>query len=99
MIRHIVVWRLAASDPAERETAAATIAERLTALPAAVPAIRSITVGRNVAYEEANWDVAVVADFDGLDGLDAYQRAPAHLEAAGYIRSVTSERASIDFEL
>lgn len=96
-IRHIVLWKLAAEDADTRALHAEQIAERLLALPAAIPEIVRIEVGPNVAYPATNWDVALVADFDDVEGLDAYQTHPAHQEAGAFIRTLVAERAAVDF--
>jgi len=98
-VRHVVVWRLKAEDAAVRAEHAAEVARRLGALDGVVPSIRALSVGPNVAYPEANADVALVADFDDVVGLEAYQTHPAHVEAAAYVREVVASRASVDFEV
>jgi hypothetical protein len=99
MIRHVVAWKLAATDPAERAEAAATITGLLSSLPPLVPSIGTLTVGPNVAYFETNWDVVLVADFATLADLEAYQSHPAHLEVVPQIKALVASRAAVDFEL
>jgi hypothetical protein len=99
MIRHIVCWKLKDGDEAAQAQAFAEIEGALTALPAVVPQIRALTVGRNIAYPEKNFDVVLVADFDSLDDLDAYQVSPAHLEAGAVVATRVVARAAVDFEL
>ena len=96
-IRHIVMWTLAAEDAGAKAADAAEIAERLGSLVGVIEEIQSLTVSTNVAYPEQNSDVVLVADYADLDALDRYQRHPAHQEAAAFVRSVVSSRASIDF--
>jgi hypothetical protein len=98
-IRHVVAWKLSAEEPDVRAEQAAEVARRLRELVGVVPSIRALSAGPNAAYAEANADVAVVIDFDDVAGLDAYQSHPAHKEAGIYIRSVVSERMSVDFEI
>ncbi|MFS0852892.1 Dabb family protein [Microbacterium sp. 179-I 3D4 NHS] len=98
-IRHVVTWKLASEDAAEREQQAAEVGRRLNALDGVVPELLSISAGANMVQPDANWDVALVADFASVADLDAYQVHPAHLEAAGYIRSVVSARVAADFEV
>ena len=98
-LRHVVSWKMAAEDPAERAEHAAGIASRLEALVGVVPEIRALSTGVNVAYPEANWDVSLVADFDDLAGLEAYQVHPAHKEVVAYVRSVVGGRSAVDFEV
>lgn len=98
-IRHVVTWKLAAEDAAVRAEQAAEVARRLNALEGVVPQLRAISAGANAAYPDTNWDVTLVADFDSVADIDAYQVHPAHEEAAGYIRSVVASRVAVDFEV
>ncbi len=98
-IRHVVAWKLAAENPQERAEHAAEVARRLTGLVGVVPSIRALSAGPNVAYPEGNGDVAVVIDFDDVQGLDDYQTHPAHQEVGAYIRSVVAGRMAVDFEV
>lgn len=98
-IRHVVTWKLAAEDSAERAAHAAEVARLLNALDGVVPQLLSISAGANSVYPEANWDVTLVADFDSVAALEEYQVHPAHVEAAGYIRSVVASRVAVDFEV
>ncbi|TFC80277.1 Dabb family protein [Cryobacterium cheniae] len=95
MIRHIVSWQLAASDPEEKAAAAAGIADRLEGLVGVVDEIRSLRVGFDVAGG-TNWDVVLIADFDDLDAVSRYQAHPAHQAAGTFIRSVVSSRMAVD---
>ena len=98
-IRHVVTWKLAAEDAAERGEHAAEVARRLNALDGVVPQLLSISAGANVAYPDANWDVTLVADFASIAALEEYQVHPAHEEVVGYVRSVTASRVAVDFEI
>ena len=97
-IRHVVTWKLAAEDAAERGAQAAEIARRLNALDGVVPQLLSISAGANVAYPEANWDVTLVADVASIAALEEYQVHPAHEEVVAYVRSVVASRVAVDFE-
>lgn len=98
-IRHVVSWKLAASDPAVRAEQAAEVARRLNALDGVVPQLLSISAGANMAYPDANWDVTLVADFDSIESLERYQVHPAHEEVVAYVRSVVASRVAVDFEV
>ncbi len=99
MIRHVVIWKMAAADADIRAEHAAEVVRLLRGLETAVPVIRSLSVGTNVAVPEANADVSLVMDVDDLDALEAYQTHPAHQEVAAYIRSVAGGRMAVDFEV
>ena len=98
-VKHIVIWNLVRRPTTRRATARGRrIDELLTGLVGTVESIRSLEVVRNVAYPEANGDVAVVAEFDDVEGLDAYVVHPAHQEAAAEIRTLVTGRGAIDYE-
>jgi hypothetical protein len=99
MIRHVVSWKLNGSDAAARAAQAATITAELTALPAVIPEILSLQVGTNTAYPDSNWDVVLIADYESIAALEAYQVHPDHKAAAGVIRQLVAERSSVDFEV
>ncbi|MCK6080135.1 Dabb family protein [Microbacterium sp. EYE_5] len=99
MIRHVVIWKMAADDAATRAAHAAEVARLLGGLDGVIPGVRSLSVGTNVAVPESNADVSLVLDLDDLDALQAYQEHPAHLEVVAYIRSVTGSRMAVDFEV
>ncbi len=96
-LRHVVTWKLASEDAGERSEQAAEVARRLNALAGVIPGLEAISSGANDLYPEANWDVTLVADFTDAAALEAYQVHPAHVEAAGYIKSVVSGRVAVDF--
>ena len=99
MIRHVVAWKLAATEPEQKAADAATITGLLSSLVGVVPSISSLAAGPNVAYFDSNWDVVLVADFESLEGLDAYQTHPEHLAVVPQIKALAAGRAAVDFEV
>jgi len=99
MIRHIVLFRLAATDDAQRRDDAHGIAERLEALETEIAGIQSIRVDRDLGLVDGHWDVALVSEHDDNAALEAYQVHPAHLEVASWIGTVISDRAVVDYSL
>ncbi|MGO4533733.1 Dabb family protein [Leifsonia sp. 2MCAF36] len=97
-IRHVVSWKLATPDDAERAQHAAGIKLGLESLPAVIPQIRFLQVGVNVVPAN-DFDVVLISDFDSVDDVVTYQEHPAHLEVAAFIRSVVASRASVDYEV
>ncbi|MEJ8285060.1 Dabb family protein [Curtobacterium citreum] len=96
MISHVVAWTL--REDLDRAASIARIRELLTGLTGTIESIRSLEVVENVAYPDKNSDVAVVASFDDLAGLDEYQVHPDHQAAAAEIRGLVTGRAAIDWE-
>jgi hypothetical protein len=97
MIRHIVSWKLAAEDAAQRASDAEGIRERLEGLRGQLAA-ELIEVGVDVNETDGNWDVVLNSVFASREDLAAYQVHPAHVEAAGFIKSVVSARSCVDYE-
>ncbi|QTV80110.1 Dabb family protein [Microbacterium sp. NIBRBAC000506063] len=98
-LRHVVMWKLASTDAAERSAQAAELVRRLHALEGFVPQIRAITASANTLYPEANWDATLTVDFDSVEALEEYRVHPDHQEVVAYVASVVSERAVVDFEV
>jgi hypothetical protein len=98
MIKHIVNWKLTASDAEGKSQAFAEIADALGSLPPLIPEIKSFHLGLDLGEVDANWDVSLIIDFAGTTELETYQTHPEHLKAAAVVRSHTSDRATVDYE-
>jgi hypothetical protein len=99
MIRHVVSWKLAATDEAQRELDATAIVEGLESLPALIPEILAFRVGRNVATYDGNWDLTLIADYASLDALEVYQVHPEHQKVVAIVKPRVSARSGVDFEV
>ncbi|WP_345763328.1 Dabb family protein [Diaminobutyricibacter sp. McL0608] len=99
MIRHVVTWKLAATDDTERAEQVATIAGGLRSLPPHIPEILSFEVGENVLHPGANFDLVLIAEYEDADALARYQEHPEHKKVASYIRTVVADRSAVDFEV
>lgn len=97
MLRHIVSWKLTGEDAAEVDAQLERIAQDLEALVGQIPELLSLSVVRNVVKHGQNYDGAVIADFDDAEALHTYIEHPAHVDAAAYLKSVTAERACVDY--
>ena len=92
MITHIVTFKL--DDPAQAESCKAM----LDGLVGQVPSLRSMVVGINVVDSPRAHTLALIATFDDLAGLEAYQVHPAHQEVATHLRAASTAIAAVDFE-
>ncbi|MFE5407553.1 Dabb family protein [Microbacterium sp. NPDC056569] len=96
MIRHVAVFRFVPEfTVAQRESWMAM----LRRLPEQIPQLRSMSVGTDVLGGPASHELAIVADFDDLDGLEAYTRHPAHVEVLRVSAPVKASLATVDFEI
>lgn len=94
MITHVVTFKF--TDRSESHVAARKA--KLDGLLGIVPSPRTMVVGINVVESPRAHDLGLIATFDDLDGLRAYQVHPAHEEVAADLRSVAETIAAVDFE-
>jgi Stress responsive A/B Barrel Domain len=96
MIRHVVMMRWAAGATAEQQQRVAT---ELSRLPAVVPSLRDYRLGADLGVNPGNFDFAVVADFDDVDGYLAYRDHPEHRAiVTEFIQPIVAERAAVQYE-
>lgn len=96
MIRHICMFTLKEENKENTIKEFFERAEKLRELDM----IKGFNVVRNDARTPAsNYDVALIFDFDTVEELDAYQKAPQHLEFGKFVGAVRVDRACIDYEI
>jgi hypothetical protein len=94
MITHVVLFKLKDSSPASIEKARAAIA----GLAGKIPELRHFEVGVDVIRARRSYDLALIAKFDSLETLKAYQVNPIHQEVLKYIKEVTDAIIAVDYE-
>lgn len=99
MIRHLVMWKLAAEDPAQKTSDAEGIKSRLEALVPLVDGLESLTVSFDLGENPGNWDAALVADYVDTAALDRYLEHPDHVVAAAWLKTVVASRSCVDFQV
>ena len=97
MITHLVMFRWKPEIPdgqVEKITAA------LSSLPGVIPTVRSYRCGPDAGTGSAgNFDYAVAATFDDIDGWRVYDEDAEHNRVrAEVIRPWIAERAAVQFE-
>ncbi len=100
MIKHIVMWTIREGDtPRAKVERMAEVKARLSALPEEISEIESLEVFFNspLAVPD-NFDVLLSATFRTWADLEAYQRHPAHVRVAEYIKNIRHQRAVVDYE-
>lgn len=98
MIVHIVAFRWKQGMPAEH---VATVQSQLKEFVAELPGVVSYRCGADVAASDmANFDFAIVAEFDSIDDWRVYDKHPRHEEIrAGVVRPWIEARAAVQFEV
>lgn len=95
MTKHIVMWKIKDENKAEN---ALKIKNGLEGLKGKIDGLADIEVGINTNPSDMSFDVVLYSVFDDQAALDAYQANPLHLEVAGFVRSVATERHVVDYE-
>ena len=93
MLTHVVLFKLKDANP---DSIAETVA-RLSALDGAVPTLQSLEVGVDIVQSSRSYDVALIARFEDLAGLEMYQAHSAHLPVIDFVNEVMESRVAVDF--
>ena len=94
MITHIVFFKLKDASPENIEKTRNV----LQGLEGNVPKLRSLEVGVDVIHSERSYDIALIAKFDSLEDLNAYQTHPVHVKVGEFINSVKESAVAVDYE-
>ncbi len=99
MVKHIVMWNFVEQlTEEERKEAGAKMKEILEPLKDQIPGVVSLKVQMN-ELPSSNRDVALIGEYESVEALNGYAVHPLHVEAGKYVRSVTCNRACIDYEM
>lgn len=98
MVRHVILWELKAEYSAEEKAVIKQdIKNALEALAGVIPGLVSITVNIN-GLASSNADCMLDSVFVDEAALQAYQKHPAHQEAANNkVRPFVAKRLCLDF--
>lgn len=104
MIVHVILYTPKTDMP---DRTRQEILEGLATAATAIPSIRRLRVGRRVkhgrpGYEQAmqtDFEYAVIAEFDDVDGLLAYLSHPAHGALGAHFMSSAQSALAYDYEL
>ena len=95
MIRHICMFTLADDN---KEAQIALFLERGLAI-CPIPTTQTGPVVRKTQHApNANYDVALIFDFNTIDDLNAYQVCPQHVAFGQFVGAIRVDRACIDYE-
>lgn len=98
MVKHIVLWNFNPEMTAEEKKAAG---EKMKSLLEPIKDLVEGAVDIRVVVNEldsSNREIALIGTYESVEALKAYQIHPAHVEAGKFVRSVTCERACLDYE-
>ncbi len=87
-------WTAGATEEQKQQ-----VATELRRLPALLPVLRAYQVGPDLGLAEQNFEFAVVADFDDVEGWQAYRDHPAHRDViTRFIQPIAAQRAAVQYE-
>lgn len=100
MVRHIILWRLKDTIPADKRTQVKTeIKESLEALPQVIPGLLELQV-HTEGLASSTCDLMLESLLRDEAALAEYRDHPAHVAAAdGYVRPNVDVRLCLDFEV
>lgn len=96
--QHIVMWTLhEEANGNDKETNAHLAKEKLEALNGQIPGLQSLEVGINQVEGPGAFDIVLVSVLDSREALDVYQNHPKHQAVIPFMKSITTQRAAVDF--
>lgn len=98
MVRHLVMWKVDATEERTKEENMQEMKVRLMGLKGEIDQLKEIAVGINVNSSDAAYDVVLESTFDSQTDLDAYQVHPKHVAVRDFVRTVASARVVVDYE-
>ena len=97
MVRHIVAWNFVDGFTEEENLQhARRVRAELEALPGIVPGLISLKV-HIVPLPTSDKDVVLVSEMENEEALAVYQAHPEHVKAGSYLRTVLTNRVTMDF--
>ena len=97
MVRHIVAWNYKEGfSELENKANAQKVQSELEALPQYIEGIIEMKVYTDL-LPSGNRDIVLNSLFESEEALAAYIVHPAHKRAGEFVRSVTQDRASFDY--
>ena len=97
MVRHVVTLQLVPGTPPAQVQA---VVDEIAALPHLVPGVRGYSVGADLAIDEGNATIAIVADFDDALAYETYRDHPEHRRVVvEHVRPVLAARSAVQHQL
>ena len=94
MITHIALYKLVHTNTETVEEARKVLASQA----GKIPHCRHFEVGVNLLESYRSYDLALLAKFDSMEDLQAYQRHPAYVEVVKYLQGVRQSVITVDYE-
>jgi len=101
MIKHIVMWKIKEdTHHGTKQEVMKRMKKELEDLKEVIDAIVEIEVGINFEPSNQAYDIVLYSIFEGKEGLEEYQKHPAHQRVGKELVSQISEsRVVVDYEV
>ena len=97
MLKHVVLFKFKESlDESTKKSRSQEIKTSLEGLLGKIEALKKIEVGLNCNSEE-KYDLALLTEFESMEGLKTYASHPEHLKVLAKIKEILEERACVDY--
>jgi len=94
MIKHVVLMKFKSGI---QEETFSRLEKGLASLPAAIPVIREYQFGLDVVRSDRSYDFGLIAEFDDLPSLEAYQTHPEHQKVVALLKEICEDIRAVDF--
>ena len=98
MIRHIVTFRVGATDPIERGRALDRLRSELEGLLALIDDVETLHVGIDDGTVPGHWDAVLVSEHPDAAALARYQTHPEHVRVLRIVAELVAEKSVVDYE-
>ncbi len=76
----------------------ASAKDKLLGMNGKIEFLRGLRVEVDVRYGASSYDIAMIADYDSMEDLNAYLVHPVHVKVGKYIGSVIESQAAVCYE-
>ncbi|WP_196994985.1 Dabb family protein [Diaphorobacter sp. JS3051] len=97
MIKHIVMWKLKGSTPAELQINRLTVKQALESLRGKVPGLLHLEVGLDQSDVDYAFDVVLYSEFESVVALAAYADHPEHQRVRREMSDLRIQRHQVDY--
>jgi len=98
MVKHVVMWKV--KETQKKADDIQKLKEALESLPHKIKEIVELEVGVDFSKKpEVSADIVLITCFNSSEDLQVYQEHPAHLEVVKIVRSLTTERRLVDYNI
>ena len=97
MIKHIVMWNIRGSTPAEKTVNIDKLKRSFDELRSLIPGIVHMEVGVDISRVDYACDVVLYSEFESQAALDAYALHPEHLRVKKELADLRIARHQVDY--